>query len=113
MPEGVPSVDDMGHEELRAEWQDVVEQLRGPIVDEEEDEQLWNRRRELWSEMQSRVDSEPPECPECGEASWSQTMGGPKHCDGCDLHLGEQHTDLIQAVDGYWDTVLSGGKDAE
>jgi len=102
------SAEQMDHRELRNEWSDVVDQLyRGPTPTEHE--RLYERRHELWNEMKSRVDAEPPECPECGGQSWSQTRGEPKVCTDCDLHLAEDHVDLIQEIDAYWRTVKAGG----
>ncbi|WP_311171775.1 ribbon-helix-helix protein, CopG family [Halobellus ordinarius] len=99
---------EMSHYELYYEWHEAAEAAR-KATDAEVQQELHDRQRDLWSEMESRVDAEPPECPECGGASWSQTLGEPKTCDRCGLILGFGHEDLIDRVDAYWDAVRAPG----
>jgi len=115
MQNGISTQDpeEMGHGELRSEWQDVAERLHNPPASHDLENALWDRRRELWNEMKSRVDVEPPECPECDGRQWSQEMGGPKVCRGCDLHLGMENEDLIAEIDDYWRRVKSGPQEEE
>lgn len=106
---------EMDHDELRNEWHDIVEALTeglydkrdGPLTPEDK-EPFWDRRRELWNEMKSRVDAEAPECPECGSQQWSQSVGDPKHCGGCGLELGARHEEHIREIDEHWLTVKTG-----
>jgi transcription elongation factor Elf1 len=100
--------EEMEHEELRSEWEDTVERLRNPPASHRQENYLWERRRALWNEIKSRCNDEPPECPECEHRGWAQEMGGPKYCKGCDFHPTLQERELIQAIDEYWETVLSG-----
>lgn len=102
------NVSEMSHRELTREWDDVVEAQR-LTADADAEQELYDRRQELWNEMQSRVDAEPPTCPECGAQSWSQAMGEPKVCTECDLHLGFDHEDLAEQINDYWNTVQSPG----
>ncbi|AAV44352.1 unknown (plasmid) [Haloarcula marismortui ATCC 43049] len=96
-------VEDLSKAALVAEWNEAYEQLQsGTALDRDS---VWDRRRELWTEMRNRTDAEPPECPECGGDRWKQSMGGPKHCSDCGLALGEDHAELIQAIDSYWSSV--------
>ena len=101
-------VSDLSRAALRAEWSEAYEQLLGTVSDEQRDE-LWERRRDLWNEMQERCEAEPPECPECGHRGWSQEFGNPKHCNGCGWAPGAEEMDLIQAIDEYWSSVQSTG----
>lgn len=105
--------DEMDHSELRSEWENIVEQLRHGVPSEEDHARLADRRRALWDEMVDRSDADAPECPECGGTRWTQTIGDPKYCTGCDLGLGMQHEDLIAEVDAYWEAVLAGPQEAE
>lgn len=98
---------EMTHTELYDEWREVYERLLQPIEDGDEHDELWDRRGALWGEMKSRTDAEPPECPECGGQSWGQEYGEPKACTECDLHLGTNHEELIEAVGSYWRSVKS------
>ena len=100
--------DEMEHHELYYEWHEAGEAIRH-VTDSEVQDKLHDRRIDLWNEMKSRVDAEPPECPECGTQSWSQTLGQPKICNGCDLHLGFDHEDLAERIDDYWTKVRSPG----
>lgn len=102
-------VEELSHEELRAEYQELLEKIRGEVPHDCRPVDLHDRRDEVWKEMKSRTDAEPPECPDCDGKSWAQTMGGPKRCTGCDKVLHEGDMELIEAIDNYWETVLSGG----
>ncbi|AFH22005.1 hypothetical protein OSG_eHP14_00125 [environmental Halophage eHP-14] len=104
---------EMDHEGLRAEWDEAVERLQNPPASHEAENKLWNRRRELWNEMKSRCEEQPPECPECGNRGWAQEMGGPKYCKACDYHPTLEEEDLIQAIDECWQNVLSGPQEVE
>ena len=103
-------LEEMTHKELREEWEEIVEQIRGNIPSDTHPDKLSERRRKLWSKMDSRVDIEPPACHECGHKSWSQQMGDAKICSGCGTSLGSEDIDLIKDIDNYWETVLAGGK---
>lgn len=102
---------EMAHDELRNEYEDISERLRQGVADSEEDARLGDRRSDLWDEMTGRVDAEPPECPECGGTSWTQSVGDPKYCGSCGLALGFEHDDLIAEVDDYWEAVFAGPQD--
>lgn len=92
----------MDQDELTQEWHNAYERTEfGPLDDSERDE-VWDRRRDLWQEMKSRSDVEPPECPECGGQRWVQAVGDPKHCGNCDLVLGPDHEDLIDQINSAW-----------
>ena len=101
---------DLSADELRAEWREACERLQSHTVAEADKDDVHDRRRELWTEMQARVDAEPPECPECGGTSWSQTMGDPKECSECGFAPWERHQDLIDEINAYWRAVRSGGE---
>lgn len=104
---------EMEHSDLYNEYGDISERPRQCVADPEEDARLGDRRSDLWDEMRSRVEAEPPECPECGATRWSQEVGEPKYCGGCDLALGFDHEDLIAEVDAYWQAVFAGPSDTE
>jgi len=104
-------VSDLSKAALYAEWSQAYEQLLGTVPDERRDD-LWNRRRELWSEMRDRTDANPPECPECGHTRWQQEFGGPKSCCECGWTPTADEMDLIDAIDRYWSKVQSIGEDA-
>lgn len=108
---GDPS--DMSHSALKNEWQEVAERLNTPTSDSEIHDRLWNRRTELWQEMKSRTDADPPECPGCGGSRWGQSPGEPKVCMECDLHLGSPRQDLIERIDEYWRAVKSPDGDTD
>lgn len=100
--------EDLDHSELREIWQNVYDLLiDGPPVDYDVESRLWDRRREIWDEMESRTDAEPPECPSCGAQSWSQEFGGPKSCQ-CGYHPEAYEHDLVNGIDEYWSLVKSG-----
>lgn len=98
--------------DLVAEWRETAERLHA-AADRDVDG-LWDRRVDLWAEMESRTAVEPPECPECDAQSWTQEFGGPKICTECDLHLRMEHADLIAQIDEYHEHVqaLDGGASA-
>jgi hypothetical protein len=104
-------VEDLSREQLYAEWSEAYEQLLGTIPDDRRDS-LWDRRRDVWSEMRKRTEADPPTCPECGHDRWKQEFGGPKFCANCGIALGEEHRDLIEAIDAYWTAVQSTGGEA-
>ena len=100
-------VEEMTHAELRDAWKKLSEKLRTPVSDPDEDVRLNVLKMEIWNEMKSRTDAEPPECPECGSQRWSQSFDDPKECGGCGLHLTTRHDSLIEEVDTYWQEVTS------
>lgn len=106
---------EMDDADIHDEWDRVAGLLDygGVATVEESDDELWDRRVSLWNEMKSRADAEAPECPKCANQSWSQSVGGPKYCDQCDLHLGFSHQDLIDRIDDYWNTVRSVGAESD
>lgn len=107
-PDVVHEVTDRGVEDLSkaalvAEWEQACEATRVFSSDDpEERDRLWDRRTELWFEMRSRVDEQPPACPECGGREWHQTMSDPKRCGDRGLELGALHEDLIEEIDAFW-----------
>ncbi|WP_158855612.1 hypothetical protein [Halorhabdus sp. CUG00001] len=105
---------EMSNEELTAEWADVADATtRESLVGDEVHNTAHGRRKEIWDEMVSRVDAEPPECPRCRAQAWTQTPGEPKECTECWLTLGFEHEDLIEAIDEYWTTVQTLGGDLD
>ena len=103
-------VSELSHAELREEYEDLSERLfRGAQPADRRDE-LHNRKDECWREMKSRVDSEPPECPDCGEQNWAQNRGDAKRCCNCGKHLSIEDIELVEEIDDCWETVLAGGK---
>jgi hypothetical protein len=113
MTDTIPTEDvrEMDYAEIREQWEDIVDTLQtDPPAAHQVENQLWERRRDLFDEMKNRIDAEPPECPECSGQSWSQVMGGPKSCDQCDFHPAMEHEELIQEIDAFWNAVLSGGE---
>ena len=102
---------EMSDSDLRSEWDEIAGLLDyGGVTNVAEDKDtLYERRRTLWKEMESRADAEPPECPRCGAQDWSQSLGEPKVCGECDLHLGFDQEDLTDEIDAYWNTVRSVG----
>lgn len=101
-------VADLSKAALVAEWKQAYETLQISLPDDER-EQIWDRRQELWNEMKRRTDAEAPECPDCGTQRWVQSLGDPKHCGGCGLTLGERHEELIAEINAYWNKVQSPG----
>lgn len=104
---------EMSHDTLLSEWREIYETMITGTSDPEEDAKLLDRRTDLWNEMESRVDAEPPECPECSSQSWSQEFGQPKRCTNCDYHPGYNEDSLREAIDDYWRTVKHGRSNAE
>lgn len=99
------AVSEMTRSELAAEYSEVGDELYFNTPTETEREALHDRRMELWNELKSRVDVDLPECPECGDNSWSQTPGDPKECTGCGYKPTD--TDLVAQIDDAWDTILT------
>lgn len=96
---------DLSFEELRREWSEVVEALRGPPGDEARHNALVDRRDDLWMEMRDRTDADPPACPECDGTLWGQSIGNPKRCRACGYSPSLEDEDLIAAIDDYWASV--------
>jgi len=101
-------VEELSHEELRDEYSQINDELYHtgmPTI--EQNEELYERRDEVWAEMKSRVDFEYPECPECGSSrQWSQTPGDPKMCGECGHEVADP--EVVEAIDEAWDTILHG-----
>lgn len=104
-------VSELEHSELRSQWEEIVEKIHGTVPSDEHPDDLWDRRLELWEEMVSRVDSEPPACPDCGVQSWTQPIGDAKACNGCGNALSEEDIALVREIDDYWEMVMSGVTD--
>lgn len=96
-------VDQLSQAALKAEWSEAYERIASGTT--EDLDAAWDRRHELWQEMRDRTDADSPECPECGASSWSQELGGPKHCNGCGFAPTDEDMELIQEIDSYWRSV--------
>lgn len=100
-------VEELSHEDLREEYSQINDDLyHTGMPTAERNEELYERRDEIWAEMKSRVEFEYPECPECGSShQWSQTPGDPKQCGSCGYH--PQKTEIIEQIDEAWNTILN------
>lgn len=102
-------------DEIRAQYNDIYHELLSPSVDPSDENDLVDRKLELWTELEQRIDPDYPRCPECGATDWSQNAGDPKYCATCGLELGEQHAELIEAIDREWAKIFDttdGGDEA-
>jgi len=95
----------MSNDALHAERRDTFDITMFQDVEDELLDATLDRREAIWDEMASRVDAEPPACPECGAQSWTQTFGKPKECVACGLMLESDHEELIEEITEYWSTV--------
>lgn len=103
---GNQPVDEMTHEALAEEYSEIGDELFfGGLPDDDERDDLYDRRMELWQEMKSRVEVTLPDCPECGDDRWSQTPGDPKQCSGCGFE--PRRSDLIEDINEAWRTILN------
>lgn len=101
---------EMAHDELRSEWEVTYERTEFGPLDDEEREEIWDRRQALWDELEARADVDQPECPECGAQEWAQSVGDPKHCVGCGFMLAARHEDLIDEINQAWSQIQAGGE---
>lgn len=98
---------DMSDEDLRDEWDECFHRCHFATIGEEEQNRVYDRRAELWNELEDRSDATYPDCPECGDSEWLQSPGDPKSCGTCGLELGFRHEDLIEKIDLAWNRILS------
>jgi len=99
-------VDEITHEELSTQYSKIGDELFfGQLPADSRRDELYERRLELWKEMESRVSVSFPDCPNCGNNSWSQTPGDPKYCTACDYE--PRRTELIERIDESWEEILN------
>jgi len=102
-------VSELSHSELRSEHQELSEQLLESSPAAHRREKLHDRVTVIWRELKSRVDETPPECPDCDAQHWTQNPGDAKRCSECGKHLSMDEIELVETIENYWETVLSGG----
>lgn len=65
----------------------------------------WDRRDDVWKALESKVDVDQPECPDCGARRWGQAPGDPAECIGCGLTAGR---DLEEEIHEAWRKIAEG-----
>lgn len=103
--------EEMSQTALREEYAD----LRGQEFDTSLTDEQADRARELWNELESRVETDYPCCPRCGETDWGQSVGDPVTCNSCgrELAAGQVAGDeqRLARINDQWDRVLGAGGD--
>ncbi len=89
-------------DELRTEYGNLSEKEISEGLSDDE----YDRKMDLWKELENRADVDYPACPDCGSKSWGQSFGDPKHCNDCGLELGMNQMDLVNQIDAAWEKVL-------
>jgi hypothetical protein len=93
--------DEMTLVELRKEFSELQDKVDfwKPYEGQEE---VWDRRDEVWKALRERADVDIPECPECNGQHWSQAPGDPVECLECGWTATRE---VEEGVHNAWDRI--------